>query len=132
MGRPVSFAAKPRRASGRVHPAAVALGSALAGAALLIAGLALPVRADEPAVTISISNGRFVPSEVPVPAGQKIKLIVRNQDRAMSEFESTDFHREKIVGPGKEITLFVGPLGAGRYEFFDDFHPENRGHLVAK
>jgi hypothetical protein len=50
----------------------------------------------------------------------------------MSEFESTDFHREKVVPPGGEISVFVGPLDAGTYEFFDDFHPEDRGHLVVK
>jgi hypothetical protein len=28
--------------------------------------------------------------------------------------------------------VFIGPLRAGRYEFFDDFHPSSRGHIVAK
>ena len=65
-------------------------------------------------------------------AGQKLKLIVRNRDATMSEFESSDFHREKVVAPGGEISVFVGPLDAGSYEFFDDFHPEDRGHLVVK
>lgn len=131
MGRPVPFTTRPRHIPGGVRRAAAA-SSALAGAVLLAAGLVLPASADEPTITIAITNGKFVPSEVAVPASQKIKLIVRNQDQAMSEFESTEFHREKIVGPGKEITLFVGPLPAGRYEFFDDFHPQNRGHLIAK
>jgi heme/copper-type cytochrome/quinol oxidase subunit 2 len=69
---------------------------------------------------------------VVVPAGQKVKLIVRNEDKSMSEFESSDFHREKVVMPGNSITLFVGPLDAGSYEFFDDFNPDNRGRLVVK
>jgi hypothetical protein len=72
------------------------------------------------------------PSEFSVPAGAKMKLIVRNQDKSMSEFESVEFHREKTVGPGQEISVFVGPLDAGSYEFFDDFHPQNRGHLIVK
>ena len=67
-----------------------------------------------------------------IPAGAKVKLIVRNQDASMSEFESIDFHREKAVPPGSEITLFIGPLDAGSYEFFDDFHPGDRGHLIVK
>ena len=102
------------------------------GAAVLALGLVLPALADEGGIVIAIKGGHFVPSEVPVPAGQKVKLIVRNQDATMSEFESTDFHREKVVPPGGEITVFVGPLDAGSYEFFDDFHPEDRGHLVVK
>jgi len=57
---------------------------------------------------------------------------VHNDNTTPSEFESTQFHREKVVPPGQEITVFVGPLDPGSYEFFDDFHPETRGHLVVK
>jgi plastocyanin len=101
-------------------------------AAALALGLALTAAADQGNIVITIKDGKFAPSEVPFPAGQKVKLIVRNQDKTTSEFESTDFHREKVVQSGDEITLFVGPLDAGTYEFFDDFHPEDRGHLVVK
>ena len=101
-------------------------------AAAIALGFALPAAADQGDIVITIKDGKFAPSEVPVPAGQKVKLIVRNQDKTTSEFESTDFHREKVVAPGDEITVFVGPLDAGSYEFFDDFHPEDRGHLVVK
>jgi plastocyanin len=100
-------------------------------AAVLALGAAGVARADD-GIVIVIKDGKFSPSEVPVPAGQKVKLLVRNQDSSMSEFESSDFHREKTVGPGQEISVFVGPLDAGSYEFFDDFHPTDRGHLVVK
>ncbi len=103
----------------------------LAGAALTL-GAMLPAQAEEPAVAISIVDHQFVPSQVDVPAGQKIKIVVKNEGKMPSEFESVDFHREKVVPSGKEITLFVGPLDPGSYEFFDDFHPDTRGHLVAK
>jgi plastocyanin len=83
-------------------------------------------------IAISIKDHKFVPSEVPAPAGRKLKITVRNEDSATSEFESSDFHREKVVLAGGEITVYVGPLDAGRYEFFDDFHPQTRGHLVVK
>jgi hypothetical protein len=49
-----------------------------------------------------------------------------------AEFESSSLHREKIVNPGSQIAVFVGPLDPGSYEFFDDFHGETRGHLIAK
>jgi hypothetical protein len=105
---------------------------AIACAATLALGAASSSRAAGADIVIAIKDGRFVPSEVPVPAGTKLKLIVRNQDSSMSEFESIEFHREKTVAPGQEISVFVGPLDPGSYEFFDDFHPQNRGHLVAK
>jgi plastocyanin len=101
-------------------------------AALLALALTAPAMADTPSFQISLKNGQFVPSEVQIPAGVKVKLTVRNDNNTMSEFESNQFHREKIVEPGKEISVFVGPLDAGSYEFFDDFHPSTRGHLIVK
>jgi plastocyanin len=101
------------------------------GACLAIAA-AMPALADTPSYTILLKGGQFVPSEVQIPAGVKVKLVVRNGNTTPSEFESNQFHREKVVAPGREITVFVGPLNPGRYEFFDDFHPSTRGHLVVK
>jgi Cupredoxin-like domain len=36
------------------------------------------------------------------------------------------------VAAGQEITLYIGPLKPGSYEFFDDFNPSARGHVVAR
>lgn len=102
------------------------------GAALLVAAAAAPAAADDAAIVIVIKNQHFAPSTVEIPAGQKVKLVIRNQDKTPSEFESVDLHREKVVVPGGEISVFVGPLDRGTYEFFDDFHPDDRGHVIAK
>ena len=99
---------------------------------LFLLACGAPALADDPSFSILMKNNQFIPSEVQIPAGVKVKLVVRNENSTASEFESTQFHREKIVPPGKEITVFVGPLDPGSYEFFDDFHPETRGHLVVK
>ena len=88
--------------------------------------------ADTPTANLAIRNRAFEPSELSVQAGQKIELHVRNEDAAASEFESHELHREKIVPPGQEVVVYIGPLRAGRYEFFDDFNPKSRGHIVAK
>ena len=101
-------------------------------AVLLVVALAAPALADDPVVTITLKDHQFVPSEVPVPAGVKVKLLVKNEQQVNAEFESNSLHREKIVNPGGEITVFVGPLSPGSYEFFDDFHSDTRGHLIAK
>jgi plastocyanin len=106
----------------RVLPVAALMGLMLATSAL----------ADDPSFAISLKNNQFVPSEVQIPAGVKVKLVVRNENQTASEFESNQFHREKVVAPGQEITVFVGPLDPGSYEFFDDFHPQTRGYLVVK
>ena len=101
-------------------------------AAMLLLCWTAGARADDSGTVITIEGGKFVPSDVTVPANTRVKLIVRNQDQSMSEFESVDLHREKTVTPGGQILVFVGPLSPGSYEFFDDFHPQDRGHLIAK
>ena len=88
--------------------------------------------ADTPSANLAIRNRAFEPSELSVAAGQKIELHVRNEDAAASEFESHELHREKIVPAGQEVVVHIGPLRAGRYEFFDDFNPKSRGHIIAK
>ncbi len=103
----------------------------------LILPLALPLAwpaaaADTASASLTIRNRAFDPPELEVPAGQKIELHVHNTDAAASEFESAELHREKVVPAGKEIVVFIGPLRAGRYEFFDDLNPKARGHIVAK
>jgi plastocyanin len=88
--------------------------------------------AETPTANLTIRNRVFEPKEVNVPAGQKIELRVRNDDTAAAEFESHELHREKVVPAGQEVVVNLGPLRAGRYEFFDDFNPKSRGHIVAK
>ncbi len=81
---------------------------------------------------IVIRDHQFVPAELTVSAGQKVELQVRNEQATPAEFESSSLHREKIVAPGSAISVYVGPLSPGRYEFFDDFNPATRGFLVVK
>ena len=99
--------------------------------ALLLA-LAAPAFAEEPKVAIAVREHQFVPAEVPIPAGTKVELIIRNEQTVPAEFESTSLHREKVVAPGTTVSVFVGPLKPGRYEFVDDFHPATRGVLVVQ
>jgi len=82
---------------------------------------------------LTIKNHQFSPKELAVPAGQKVRVIVKNQDATPAEFESSDLNREKVVSANSEIILFIGPLDPGRYVFFDDFHRETTtGVLIAK
>jgi plastocyanin domain-containing protein len=83
--------------------------------------------------TLAIKDHRFTPTEIEIPAGKKISLTVKNLDSTPEEFESTELHREKVVTGGQEITVYIGPLQPGRYEFFGDFNPQTaRGHIVVK
>lgn len=105
----------------------------LASVAVLLALVAaVPAVAEDPSFAITLKDGQFVPSELHIPAGVKVRLVLRNDNPTPAEFESPEMHREKVVTPGQEITVFIAPLDPGSYEFFDDFHPQTRGHLVAK
>lgn len=96
-------------------------------------GFGVPARAEDPQFTLTIKDHRFTPAELLVPANTKIKLVVRNQDTTPEEFESSELHREKVVPPGREIVVIVGPLDPGTYGFFGDFHKETaQGKLIAK
>lgn len=84
-------------------------------------------------VALSIREHRFEPAEVRVPAGQKIKLVVHNQDSTPEEFESHELNREKLIAPGNKATIFVGPLNPGRYRFFGEFNEKTaRGVIIAE
>lgn len=105
----------------------------MAAGSLLLALAGVAVAENMPEYTLVIKNHLYEPSELHVPAGTKIKLIVRNEDATPEEFESTDFGREKIVPPNASITVFVGPLKAGTYGFFGDFHQATaQGRLIVE
>ena len=83
-------------------------------------------------VTLTIRNHHFEPSEVSVPAGERFRIEVQNQDPTPAEFESADLRIEKIVVPGGKIAVMAGPLKPGIYKFFDDYHPDMaKGTLTA-
>jgi hypothetical protein len=84
------------------------------------------------AVQLTIKDHRFAPSEVAVPANERIHIQVTNQDATPAEFESHDLRVEKIVPGGGSVTVITGPLKPGAYRFFDDYHPDTAtGTLTA-
>jgi hypothetical protein len=83
---------------------------------------AVQARADAP-IMLTIKNHHFTPNLIAAPAGQRFTILVRNLDPTPEEFESYDFKVEKIVVPQGTITVLVGPLKPGLYNFFGDYNP---------
>ncbi len=105
---------------------------ALLALAALTAGGAQAQSAD-PELAIVIKNHRFEPSEVKVPAGKRVKLIVHNQDSTPEEFESHSLKREKVIPGGAKATILIGPLKPGRYDFFGEYHEKTaKGVVIAE
>ena len=98
----------------------------------IVAGFGSVLAADPAPVSITIRDRQFVPAEITVPAGAKVELQIRNEQTTAAEFESHQMRREKVIPPGGTVSLYIGPLNPGRYEFFDDFNPKNRGVVVVK
>jgi plastocyanin len=84
------------------------------------------------AFRLSIVNQMFEPNTLTIPAGQTVKVMVKNKDSLPAEFEGRDFHVEVVI-PGKaELPVYIRPLNSGTYHFFNDFHPESKGTLIVK
>lgn len=84
-------------------------------------------------VALTIKNHLFTPAEIKVPANQRIKLSVHNQDNTPEEFESHSLNREKLIPAGAKAVIYIGPLKPGRYDFFGEFNPSTaKGVVVAE
>jgi hypothetical protein len=100
-------------------------------ASLLAAGK--PARAaDEPTFAIEFKDGTVTPTRVEVPAKTRFRLELKNSGKTAAEFESNELKKEKVLAPGTTSSLIIRTLDPGEYKFFDDFHQQARGIVVAK
>ena len=105
------------------------------GKLILAVILALPLSAfaQLPHFTLTIKNHRFEPTEITVPAGKRIRLVIENRDSTPEEFESHSLRVEKVIPGGSKGTVTIGPLKPGAYEFVGEFHESSaKGPLHAK
>ncbi|MFQ3234715.1 MAG: plastocyanin [Paraglaciecola sp.] len=76
-----------------------------------------------PEIAVSIREHLFYPSEITIPANQKVKITFYNHDSTPEELDSFDLNREKVIFGNAKATIFIGPLVPGEYRFFGEFHP---------
>jgi len=86
---------------------------------LMLAG---PTRAATGDYELTVRNHQFQPATLKLPAGKRIKLVVKNEDAAPMEFESYDLDREKVIVGHSSGIVYIGPLDPDTYKIFDDFH----------
>jgi hypothetical protein len=101
------------------------------GVAGLLAAGAESARAQD--YVLTIKEHRFTPTELKVPANKRVQITVVNDDATPEEFESHEMKVEKVI-PGKsKATVRIGPLKAGRYPFFGEFHEATaKGTVIAE
>lgn len=104
----------------------------LLAAGLVLSSVAGATRAAEPELLLVIRNHRFEPAELKVPAGQRVKLVVHNQDGTPEEFDSHSLNREKVIPAGAKATIYIGPLKPGRYAFVGEYNEATaKGVVIA-
>jgi heme/copper-type cytochrome/quinol oxidase subunit 2 len=82
---------------------------------------------------IIISDHRFSPAELHVPANQPIVIDVHNQDATAEEFDSADLGVEKVIAGGRQLPVHIRPLAPGRYKFIGEYHADTAfGVLIAE
>lgn len=84
-------------------------------------------------IELVIKDHLFFPATIEIPAGQKVRIRIINQDPTPEEFESFELNREKIVVGNGQTVIFIGPLDPGRYPFFGEFYPKTaQGVVIVK
>ncbi|MBU6474800.1 MAG: cupredoxin domain-containing protein [Alphaproteobacteria bacterium] len=81
---------------------------------------------------LTLKDGKFSPPNLTLPANRKVKLTVKNESAMPAEFESSDLDREQVVAAHDSITVYLGPLDAGVYGYFNDFDRKVSGKIEVK
>lgn len=80
-----------------------------------------------------IKDHKFSQETLVVKAGEKFRLNIKNEDSTSEEFESNTMIIEKFIGPKRSISVILGPLKPGTYEYFGEFHMKTaKGQVIAK
>ena len=116
------------RLNNRMVRAAIAVVSLMGSAAVVNVARA----ADLPTFQLEMNDGKLNPARIEVPSGQRIKIEVHNVGKGAAEFESVELRKEKVLAPGASSFVVIAPLSPGEYKFFDDFHQQAQGVIVAK
>jgi hypothetical protein len=101
--------------------------------AALVSFPSVTVQAATAEIELIIKDHLFFPATIEIPAGQKVRLRIINQDPTPEEFESFELNREKLIVGNGQVVVFIGPLGPGEYPFFGEFYPKTaQGTVIVK
>lgn len=99
----------------------------------LLAAAGAAFAAGETEFALTIRDHRFAPAEIRIPANQKVRLVVDNQDATPEEFDSHALNREKVIPGNAKAVVFIGPLAPGRYPFMGEFNAATaQGVVIAQ
>ncbi len=87
-------------------------------------------RAETLEIELRIRDHLFFPDTLVIPANQKVRIRIFNEDPTPEEFESFELNREKIIAGNSQTVIFIGPLKEGEYFFFGEFFPKTAQGVV--
>ncbi len=90
--------------------------------AALVALLGAACGGDGDAVTLTASEFTWDPSTLTVPSGGSIELV--NDDEAKHNLTIEDGGVDEDVAGGARVTVDLGDLEAGSYDFVCEYHPD--------
>jgi hypothetical protein len=70
-----------------------------------------------PVIRLTLKDYRFTPDVITIPANQRVKIELTNEDATGDDIESKDLHVDKEVAALGHVTFFIGPLTPGTYAF---------------
>ncbi len=103
----------------------------LVGVAIVGLWGATTARADD--YVLTIKNHIFSPTEIKVPANQRVMITVVNEDAMPEEFDSSALKVEKVIAGKSKGVVRIGPLKPGRYAFIGEYHESTaKGVVIAE
>ena len=109
------------------------LGFCIVSAAIWAAAVNVAGAGEPYTVQLTARDGRFYPETLSVPAGQRVKIVFRNDGPGIEEFDSRDLRQEKVVMPGATLAFVLAPLKPGVYRFIGELHPDTaKGQVIAE
>jgi hypothetical protein len=82
-----------------------------------------------PTFEVVAKEGLLAPTRLEVPAGRRIKLVIKNEGKTPIEFENAAMRIEKVLAPGASSFVILPKLKPGEYTFVDEFH-EDTGKMT--
>ena len=102
------------------------------GALIALAPVAVSA-AEMKEYTLTIKDHYFTPETLKIPADEKVKLTISNEDATPEEFESHDLRREKVIQGHTKGVVLIGPLKAGEYNYVGEFNEDTaKGQIIAE
>ena len=129
-GRTSGYLSPMRRLSAVI----LAMLIAVSAAACSSGSAALPSFTGASATIVAVGL-QFQPTEVSLPAGQPLRLVLDNQDAGVPHnirvfTADTEIAKSPTVTGTTQTEVRFGPLAAGTYQFACEIHPSMMGTLT--